>query len=186
LPSGDYVLDTQLAGFAPVRRSITIASEDAQLDLRLEIGALQETVAVIGGPNDSDAPALVVLDPEAQRVLDQRRLKRATATCPPEPTNAGDTNRIGGNIRAPMKIRDAKPHYPSSLRGTGLAGTVVLQGRIGTDGTMEELNVLSSTHPDFVAPASEAVAQWQFDQTLLNCVPMPVNITVTVNFSYLP
>ena len=89
---------------------------------------------------------------------------------------------MGGNVRAPLKIKDVAPSYPASLRGTGTTGSVVLNVRIGPDGVLDEVNVGSSTHAAFTDAAVEAVRQWQFDATLLNCVPIAVPMTVTVNF----
>ena len=37
---------------------------------------------------------------------------------------------------------------------------------------IQEPTVVSATHPDFGAAAVEAVRRWEFDATLLNCVPM--------------
>ena len=61
-------------------------------------------------------------------------------------------------------------------------GRVVLEGRIGTDGTMRELRVVVPAHPDFEAAAIEGVRQWRFSRTLLNCVPVEVSMTIYVNF----
>ena len=41
---------------------------------------------------------------------------------------------------------------------------------------------MSATHPDFGAAAADAVRRWEFDSTLLNCVPMETAITITVTF----
>jgi TonB family protein len=102
-------------------------------------------------------------------------------TCGGTPEAAGGIP-IGGNIRPPMKYKHVAPVYPASLAAATVQGTVVLQGRIGTSGTVDELNVLSSPNPEFADAAAEAVRQWQFDTTLLNCVPVEVAIKVTVNF----
>ena len=60
---------------------------------------------------------------------------------------------------------------------------MVLEGRIGTDGVMRDIQVISpAQHPDFDAAAIAAVRQWRFSQTLLNCVPVEVSMTVYVNF----
>ena len=82
-----------------------------------------------------------------------------------------------------MKLRDVPAAYPPLLYDTKIDGRVVLEGRIGTDGAMREVRVISpAQHPDFDAAAVEAVRRWRFSQTLLNCVPVEVGMTVYVNF----
>ena len=60
--------------------------------------------------------------------------------------------------------------------------TVVLRATIGTDGKIDDVNVVSSPHADLSSAAMDAVRQWEFDATLLNCVPVAVTMKVTVNF----
>ena len=93
-----------------------------------------------------------------------------------------DGGRIGGQIRAPIRIRDARPQYPPTLHGTGTEGVVVMDGHIGLDGFIRDLQVRNQVHPDFASAAISAVSEWQWDQTLLNCVPVEVFITVTAKF----
>jgi hypothetical protein len=59
---------------------------------------------------------------------------------------------------------------------------VVMDGHIGLDGFIRDLQVRNQAHPDFASAALSAVSQWQWDQTLLNCVPVEVFITVTARF----
>ena len=75
-----------------------------------------------------------------------------------------------------------RPYYPASALSAGASGTVVLEARIGTDGDVEDVKTISTPHPDLAASAVDAVRQWQFDSTFLNCVAIPVSMTVTANF----
>ena len=80
----------------------------------------------------------------------------------------------------------SSPAYPSDLVESGVEGTVVLKGRIGTDGLIDDVAVVSAPHPGLGQSAMDAVRQWEFTQTLLNCTAVPVNLTVTVNYSLKP
>jgi TonB family protein len=173
LAPGDYLLEARLPGFATLQREQTMAGQNVEQELRLQIGSVEETVTVID--NDVPQPA----NPELQQLVERRRIEREAARCGIGPT-AGSP--IGGNIRPPMKIKDARPQYPATLRSAGVEGTVVLQGRIGTGGMFDELRVVTASHADFAAAAVEAVRQWQFDSTLLNCVPVETPMRVTVRF----
>jgi TonB family protein len=170
LPPGEYVLEARLPGFAMLRGNLTLAGQKVQQDLKLEIGSIEETVTVRN--NGSPAGAA----PQAQHLRDPRPV-----SCGGTPEAAGGVP-IGGNIRPPMKFNHVAPAYPANLARTAVQGVVVLQGRIGTSGTVDELNVLSSSNPEFADAAVDAVRQWQFEATLLNCVPVEVAIKVTVNF----
>ncbi len=59
---------------------------------------------------------------------------------------------------------------------------MILEATIGTDGTVKDLKVLRSI-PLLDAAAIDAVKQWQYTPTTLNGVPVPVIMTVTVNFT---
>lgn len=98
----------------------------------------------------------------------------------PQPTPV----RVGGNIKAPMKVVNVKPVYPASMRAAGRNGTVPLDALIGKDGTVVFARVLSANvHPDFANAAVDAVRQWRFTPTLLNGQPVEVLMTVTITFS---
>ena len=72
--------------------------------------------------------------------------------------------------------------YPQQLSDANIGGTVVLQARIDTEGRISSVDVASPAHPDLDAAAIEAVRQWEFDSTILNCTKVEVRMRVTVNF----
>ena len=90
----------------------------------------------------------------------------------------------GGRIRPPMKIVDVRPEYPATLREAKVGGSVALEARVGTDGSVREIkNTDAASHPELVDAAMKAVQGWRFDETLLNCVPIEVSMTVQVTFT---
>jgi TonB family protein len=58
-----------------------------------------------------------------------------------------------------------------------------MEALIGTDGNVQDVRVVQSPHPDLDQAAVEAVRQWQYTQTFLNCVPIEVRMKVTTNFA---
>jgi TonB family protein len=168
LPPGRYALETELPGFRALKGSVEIAGQDIQRELTLAVGSLQETVAV--GPSDV----------EMRREGGRPRVTTSwTTTCTPDRQPGG----IGGNLRAPTKLVHVLPRFPANLAAAGASGVVVLDATIGADGTIQEVRTRSSPHPDFEAAAIDAVREWEFSQTLLNCVPVEVAMTVTINFA---
>jgi len=86
--------------------------------------------------------------------------------------------RIGGQIRQPRKLYHVPPIYPEGSP----AGTVRLEAVIGPDGRVKETRVINDA-PDALARAAiDAVQQWEFDPTLLNCEAVDVRMSVTVDF----
>ena len=63
-----------------------------------------------------------------------------------------------------------------------IGAVVIIEATIGPDGRVKEAKVLRSI-PLLDQAALDAVKQWQFTPTLLNGVPVPVIMTVTVNFT---
>jgi TonB family protein len=177
VPPGRYVLETALPGFAPLKVELSVGSSNVERDLKLALGELQETVTVTAH-DASDPPAPMSAERKAR--LEELLRKRAAQTCPGNQSQSGPA--IGGNIRVPLKTRHIAPVYPAHLASSGAAGTVRMAAIIGTNGAIREVNVLSPSHPDFADAAVEAVRQWEFDATLLNCVAVEVRMTVTVNF----
>jgi TonB family protein len=90
--------------------------------------------------------------------------------------------RVGGNIKAPTKIRDVRPVYPELAQQARVQGVVIIEVVIGPDGNVQDAKILRSI-PLLDEAALDAVRQWRFVPTLLNGVPIPVVMTVTVNFT---
>jgi protein TonB len=90
--------------------------------------------------------------------------------------------RVGGNIKQPSKTKDVKPIYPPIAQSARVQGVVIIEATIGPDGRVQDAKVLRSI-PLLDAAALEAVKQWVFTPTTLNGQPVPVIMTVTVNFT---
>jgi protein TonB len=61
-------------------------------------------------------------------------------------------------------------------------GIVIIEAVVGPDGRVQDAKVLRSIAL-LDAAALEAVKQWEYAPTLLNGVPVPVIMTVTVDFT---
>jgi TonB family protein len=90
--------------------------------------------------------------------------------------------RVGGNIKPPTKVRDVRPVYPPDAMAARIQGVIILEVVIDTSGRVGDAKVLRSI-PLLDEAAVEAVTQWEFTPTLLNGAPVPVIMTVTVNFT---
>ena len=89
--------------------------------------------------------------------------------------------RVGGNLKAPMKIKDVKPVYPPIAQSARVQGVVIVEAIIDTEGKIADSRILRSI-PLLDDAALRAVQEWEFTPTLLNGMPQSLVITLTVNF----
>jgi protein TonB len=89
--------------------------------------------------------------------------------------------RVGGQIKEPKKLKNVAPAYPDIAKQARVQGVVILECTISPQGKVSDVKVLRGI-PLLDAAAIEAVKQWVYSPTLLNGVPVPVIMTVTVNF----
>src|SRR5690606_14460650 len=101
---------------------------------------------------------------------------------PPPPPPPTQPVRVGGNIRPPTKIKHVRPVYPPIAQSARVQGIVIIEATIGPNGKVTDAKVLRSI-PLLDQAALDAVKQWEFTPTLLNGVPVPVIMTVTVQFT---
>ncbi len=96
---------------------------------------------------------------------------------PPPPTAV----RVGGQIKEPKKLKNVAPVYPDIAKQARVQGIVILECTISPQGKVTDVKILRGI-PLLDAAAVDAVKQWVYSPTLLNGVPVPVIMTVTVNF----
>lgn len=89
--------------------------------------------------------------------------------------------RVGGDIREPKKLVDVAPVYPAIAAKAQLEGIVIIEATVGVNGRVQSATVLRGL-PLLDEAALQAVRQWAYTPTLLNGVPTPIILTVTVTF----
>ena len=104
-----------------------------------------------------------------------------TAPAPPPEPAPVKPMPVGGLIKYPQKVRDARPIYPQIAISARVEGRVFIEAIIATDGTVQNLRVIRSI-PLLDQAALDAVRQWRFTPSTLNGVPVPVILTITVDF----
>jgi periplasmic protein TonB len=93
--------------------------------------------------------------------------------------------RVGGDIREPRKVVDVTPGYPLLAARAHIEGVVIIEATIDARGRVASATVLRGV-PLLDEAALEAVRKWVYTPTLLNGVPTPVIMTVTVRFLLKP
>ena len=93
--------------------------------------------------------------------------------------------RVGGNVPPPTKIRNVPPTYPVEAQRAGVQGVVIIEATIGEDGKVRDAVVRQSI-PQLDQAALDAVKQWEFTPTVVDGKPVPVIMTVSVQFTMAP
>ena len=160
-PPGRFELTASAPGFRALSTSIDLRrATDWDRTITLQVGTVQETVTV------------------------------SASQLPPSPAAASGRPaavRVGGNIRAPRKLKHVSPVYPETMRAAGVEGTVPLEAIITAAGTVQSVRLLSATvHPELAIAAVDAVRQWRFEPTLLNGSPVDIAMSTTVTFTLAP
>ncbi len=86
------------------------------------------------------------------------------------------------HIDPALLTRRIEPVFPPLARQTRRSGKVELHALIGTDGSVQELQVVSGD-PLFVNSALEAVRQWHYRPTYLNGQPVEIDTFITVIYT---
>lgn len=100
---------------------------------------------------------------------------------PPARQESTRTVRISGGVMAGLVLTKVNPVYPPDALANHMEGSVVLSAKVGTDGTVQDLQAISG--PEVLRQAAlDAVRQWTYKPYLLNGNPVTVMTTITVNF----
>jgi TonB family protein len=162
LTPGEYQLETRVPGFAPTASTVSVTGRHVTADVTLRLGSLRETISLRRMPTSGE--------PERPAVK--------TASAPAAP--ACERTATGGNIRPPLKIKDVHPIYPDTADRA--EGVVMVDVRIAADGSVASAVAREPANADLARAAVTAIEQWRFTPTLLNCVPVEVAMTASVNF----
>jgi protein TonB len=112
-------------------------------------------------------------------------LAEAAPPPPPPPPPAAPPRqpvRIGGQVIAPALVHRVEPEYPAIAVQAQMEGLVILEATVDIDGRVTEVKVLRSRK--FLDKAAiEAVQQWRYAPLMLNGVPTPFVLVVTMNFA---
>jgi protein TonB len=100
----------------------------------------------------------------------------------PQPVRPAAPVHASTLVTPPVKIHDVSPIYPEAARLGKVEGVVVIEAVIGPAGDVVDTRVLRP-RPLLTEAAVEAVRQWKYTPTLINGRPVPVVMTVTVNFT---
>lgn len=83
----------------------------------------------------------------------------------------------------PRPVAQPSPRFPDRLHREGvMTGVVVVTLLIGTDGAVENVQVLSASHDLFERSVMEAVRGWRFEPAQYRGQPVPLSMRQTIHF----
>jgi len=161
VPAGEYMISVRSPGFSGARHRMQLAGGAVTISLKAQVGTLQETVSVVGGGKTGP------------RYVEELRMTHTAPTC---------SETAAGQLTPPMKVKDVRPRYKQEWLSEKIEASILLEARIGPDGAVRGVNVISPVNAQLEDEAIESVSQWRFTPTYLNCQPVEVQMFVTVKF----
>ena len=134
------------------------------------------------GPETLQSPLIVIESERGGSDFGFSNLGAPSLPSPPVVAPPQAPIRLHSGIRAPQRIVNVAPVYPAIARGAHVDGVVIIEATIDEHGNVIHTQLLRSIQLLDDA-ALTAVRQWKFSPTLLNGVPVPIVMTVTVNFT---
>jgi TonB family protein len=94
----------------------------------------------------------------------------------------GGSQRVGGHIQEPKKVKNVAPWYPPAAMAERVQGIVVLEATIAASGCVASVRTLRSADRRLEVVSLLTSALWRYTPTLLDGKPVPAIMTITVNF----
>lgn len=104
----------------------------------------------------------------------------------PEISSEGEPSgpfRVGGNVKAPEKIRAPNPQYTEKARKAQIQGTMIFEALIDKKGAVRCLNILKGLPMGLSEAAAAVLATWRFKPATLDGEPVVVIYMLTVTMS---
>ncbi|MFS8137809.1 MAG: energy transducer TonB [Thermomonas sp.] len=107
----------------------------------------------------------------------------ATSSAPIDAPAAGAPTASGSNT-GPVAISQPPPNYPRDALRRGIGGTVRVQVTVAPDGSVERMEVASSSgNRDLDRAAMEAVRRWRFKPAMRNGQPVSATVVIPLDFT---
>jgi bla regulator protein BlaR1 len=96
---------------------------------------------------------------------------------------AQQPDRPGGRVTMPKLKREVKPQYSERAKQEKIEGEVLMECVVNADGTVGNIKVVKSLHPDLDQAAMDAAAQWLFEPGTRDGKPVDVIVTIAMSFT---
>jgi protein TonB len=88
---------------------------------------------------------------------------------------------VGGDVKTAKLLSAVPPVYPALAKNQHISGNVLVDALIDTDGHVTTMKVVSG--PTLLHQAAmDALRQWRYQPATLDGKPVPMHLTVTIQF----
>jgi len=115
----------------------------------------------------------------------QRRQRQFEPRKPPPAPGQPDEDgvyTVGGDVPLPKRVEDVRPTFPEAAQAAGLTGVVIAEIVVDETGQVANAHLVQQI-PLLEDAALAAVRQWKFNPAIVDGRPVPVRMTVSVNFT---
>ena len=99
----------------------------------------------------------------------------------PQPAAPAAPTPVGGDVKPARLISSVPPTYPPIARNQRIAGDVRVDALIDAQGRVSSMRVVSGP-TQLQQAAMDALRQWKYQPATLNGSPVPMHLTVTLQF----
>jgi protein TonB len=93
----------------------------------------------------------------------------------------GARSAVAPDVAGGSLLHRVEPEYPEEARQQRIQGAVVLEVRIGRDGSIQDVKLISG-QPSLANAAIAAVKQWRFKPRMVQEQPVEMQTRITLNF----
>jgi len=135
------------------------------------------TLAPPNEPTTEDYPLVraTILVPGVLAAAEESDLPLGSSVSP-------NTWDVRGRVKPPILRFKKEPVYPPSAVKNHIQGLTIIQAVVSEKGFAKELRVVKSVSPLLDLASLLAVSQWTYEPAQLDGRPVPVYLTVSVNF----
>lgn len=132
-------------------------------------------------PDDPEPLPVAEIEPEPEPLSLDDTYYLAIPDSPPEP-EPDRPIEVGGEVKAPERVRYVEPKYTELARRARVAGLVVVETIVDRNGDVTQVKVLRGLSMGLTESAIDAVEQWKFKPATLRGKPVDVIYRLTVRF----
>ena len=167
---------------------VTVAGceHGAPIYLLLQLHADDDACEIESVKHETDPEkALQLLPGEnlAGVIEDGRRECTLNSEAPEPPEAPEKVVMVGGDVKAPVRIRESHPRYTREARKARIQGIVIIQATIDKQGNVVDTRILKGLPKGLSEMAEAAIKTWKFKPATLNGKPVAVYYNLTINFS---
>jgi protein TonB len=100
---------------------------------------------------------------------------------PAPPASSAPGSNVGGDVKPAKLISSAPPVYPTLAKNQHVGGDVKVDALVDASGRVTAMKVISG--PTLLHQAAmDALRQWKYQPATLDGKPVPMHVTVTLQF----